>query len=324
MVVGIVSPPPSGASRRPAVPSPDDQQRRARAARLAAEVGDADDRELEALGAVDRHQAHGVQALGLERGLALARLGEVAGLGVGEEAAQVAALGALVLARQPHQLAQVREPAVAAGAGERRRGRSRWRRSRARAAPPAARAGRARARRPAGARPRLSGRLDGVPQAAAGVAVLGRGARARPCPRRGRARRGRSAAPPRRAGWRARAARRGRRGPAPGSSSRGRRPRTSAGPAPRAPPRAAAGDDGRADEHDHVAGAPAAVELGAQAVGDQPRLGAPPGLVSPLRQAEPRRQLVPPLRAGDEQLDGRLALRRADVEQPQRPVLVDR
>ena len=100
------------------MPSRADQQRRAAGAGLAAEVGDADDRELEALGAVDRHQPHGVQALGLERGLALARLGEVARGGVGEEAAQVAALGALVLAGQPHQLAQVREPAVAAGPRE--------------------------------------------------------------------------------------------------------------------------------------------------------------------------------------------------------------
>ena len=61
----------------------------------------------------------------------------------------------------------------------------------------------------------------------------------------------------------------------------------------------------------------------AQPVGDQARLGAPPGLVSALRQPEPRCELVPPLRAGDEQLDGRLALRRADVEEPQRAVLVD-
>ena len=77
-----------------------------------------DHRELEALGAVDRHEPHGVQALGLERGLALARLGQVLPDRVDEEAAQVAALRALVLARQPHQLAQVRQPAVAAGAGE--------------------------------------------------------------------------------------------------------------------------------------------------------------------------------------------------------------
>jgi len=54
--------------------------------RLAAEIRHAHDRELETLGAVDRHQPHGVQALGLERGLALARLGEIACLGVGEEA----------------------------------------------------------------------------------------------------------------------------------------------------------------------------------------------------------------------------------------------
>ena len=64
---------------------------------------------------MDGHQAHGVEAVGLEGGLALAGFGEVAGGGVGEEAAQVAALGALVVAGEAHQLAEVREAAVAAG-----------------------------------------------------------------------------------------------------------------------------------------------------------------------------------------------------------------
>ncbi len=96
-----------------------DEQRRAPAAGLPAEVDDRDDRELEALRAVDRHQADGVQAFGFERGLALARRGEVAGLRVGEEPAEVTALGAFVLAREAHELAQVREPAVPAGASER-------------------------------------------------------------------------------------------------------------------------------------------------------------------------------------------------------------
>ena len=214
--VGIVSPPPSGASRRPAVPSSPTSSGGAPAAGLAAEVGDADDRELEALRAVDRHQADGVQALGFERGLALARLGEVAGLGVGEEAAEVAALGAFVLAREAHELAQVREPAVAAGPRERGQVVARWRRSRARAAPRAARARRARARRRAAAPIGHVAGLERGPEAAAARAPRPRAGRARRCPRRGTARTGRSAAPPRRAGSRARAATRGRRGPAPG------------------------------------------------------------------------------------------------------------
>ena len=67
---------------------------------------------------MDRHQPHGVEAFGLERRLPLTRLREILADGVAEEPAEVAALRALVLAREPHQLAQVREPAVAAGAGE--------------------------------------------------------------------------------------------------------------------------------------------------------------------------------------------------------------
>ena len=62
----------------------------------------------------------------------------------------------------------------------------------------------------------------------------------------------------------------------------------------------------------------------AQPVGDQARLGAAPRLVAALREAEPRRRLVPALRARDEQLDGRRARGRVEREQPQRPVLVHR
>ena len=55
---------------------------------------------------------HRVERLGLERRLALARLERVA-LGDGvDEAAQVAALVGLVLARHPHQLAHVRHAPV--------------------------------------------------------------------------------------------------------------------------------------------------------------------------------------------------------------------
>ncbi len=66
------------------------------------------------------------------------------------------------------------------------------------------------------------------------------------------------------------------------------------------------------------------VELGAQPVGDQARLGAPPRLVAAAGEADPRRELVPALRAGDEQLDGRRAGRRLEREQPQRAAGVDR
>ena len=93
----------------------------------APEVGDADDRELEPLRGVDRHEPHGVQVLRLERRLALARgqhvlLGEVV-----DERAQVAALLGLELARQAHQLSHVRHPPAAVRQREERRGRTRSR-----------------------------------------------------------------------------------------------------------------------------------------------------------------------------------------------------
>ena len=67
---------------------------------------------------MDGHQPHRVERLGLQRRLALARLDGVA---LGErvdEAAQVAALLGLVLARHPHQLAHVGHPPVAGGQRE--------------------------------------------------------------------------------------------------------------------------------------------------------------------------------------------------------------
>ena len=76
----------------------------------AAEVGDRDDRELEALGRVHGHHPDAVVALGLHRGHALALVALGALGGEGEEAGQVAALARLVVARQPHQLAHVRHP----------------------------------------------------------------------------------------------------------------------------------------------------------------------------------------------------------------------
>ena len=78
-----------------------------------AEVGHGDDRELEPLGRVHGHDPDPVVVLGLGRGdaLALVALGEL--LRRGEEAAQVAALVLLELAREPHQLAHVRHPPAA-------------------------------------------------------------------------------------------------------------------------------------------------------------------------------------------------------------------
>ena len=211
--------------------------------------------------------------------------GEVLRDGVGEEAAQVAALGALVLARQPHQLAQVREPPLAAGAGEHgevvARGGDRaleqhLERQRARRA---LALGGDQQRAPSVRRPR---RLQRRPQRCRALAPAARasadelvGAR-----RPRTARRARRAAPPRRAGWRARAGTRGRRGPAPGTSSRGRRRRRSAGPAPRAPARAGAARPrrGRA-RRCRPARRPPSTSARRRS-GDAARLGAPPRLLA--------------------------------------------
>ena len=106
------------ASRRPDAAVLGDAQRAVVLAAVLAEVAQADHRELEALGAVDGHHAHGVDVLGLERSLALARLEHVAlGHGV-DEAAQVAALVGLELARHAHQLAHVGHAPLAAGQRE--------------------------------------------------------------------------------------------------------------------------------------------------------------------------------------------------------------
>ena len=239
-----------------------EQQPVARAAGRAAEVGHADDGELEPLGAMDRHQPHGVEPLGLERRLSLARLDQVLGGGEGDEAAQVRALRVLVLAREPHQLAQVRQPPLAAGAGQHREvvagGHDR--------ALEQLLGGRALGARPLGgeeareggeavALVRRQGGGPGRPTRRRAASPTRRDrlrarpaspARARPCPPRRTARRAPPAAPARRAGWRAPTGRRCRRGPAPATSSRGRRRRTSAGPAPRAPARAAAARPWRA------------------------------------------------------------------------------
>ena len=80
----------------------------------AAEVRYADHRELKSLRRVDGHHAHGRLArLALEGSLALARLEEPPLVEVVDEAADVAALGGLEPAGDPHQLSHVGEPPVA-------------------------------------------------------------------------------------------------------------------------------------------------------------------------------------------------------------------
>ena len=66
-------PVPGSARRRPKRPSRPIRSSSLAVPRPAAEVGDADDLELEPLGAVDRHQPHRVERLALDRRLALAR-----------------------------------------------------------------------------------------------------------------------------------------------------------------------------------------------------------------------------------------------------------
>src|SRR5438552_1230402 len=68
------------------------------------EVGDADDFELEPLGAVDRHQPHGVQRLALHGGFAFARLDRTSARDEIHERSEVSALRRLALAGESHQL----------------------------------------------------------------------------------------------------------------------------------------------------------------------------------------------------------------------------
>ena len=84
----------------------DEEVRRAEVA-PAAEVGDDHDRELEALGGVDRHQPHGVEAAEVDRRVGLARLGLELGGGQVDEAAHVAPAARLEGGRQPQQLVDV-------------------------------------------------------------------------------------------------------------------------------------------------------------------------------------------------------------------------
>ena len=109
---------------RETMPQPDaavraDVEVRRVAGPLAAGVGDADDGELETLGGVDAHQADRVQPLGFDRRLGLGHLGVLAHGHPVEEAAQVATLVGLELARQAQQLAHVGVAARAVAQGQR-------------------------------------------------------------------------------------------------------------------------------------------------------------------------------------------------------------
>ena len=85
-----------------------------------AHVGDGDDRKLEALRGMHRHDPHAVVSLRLDGRHALALVAARAPGGRLQEAAEVAPLVVLVLARKAHQLANVGHPAGAPGTGEER------------------------------------------------------------------------------------------------------------------------------------------------------------------------------------------------------------
>ena len=100
----------------PTLPSSEIRRAAVVVAPLLAQIGDCDERELEALRPVDGHQPDRIEILGLERGLALALLDQVALGDEVDEAAHVAPGVGLVLAREAHQLADVRHPPVAGAA----------------------------------------------------------------------------------------------------------------------------------------------------------------------------------------------------------------
>ncbi len=289
---------------------------------------------------MDGHQAHRVEPVGLERGLALAGLGEVLGDRVGEEAAQVGALGALVVARQAHQLAQVGQPPVAAAAGQDREviaGRhdgaldQRLRRR----ALSAGTLGREEARERL--QPRALG-LREMPHPAGRLGVAQRGPRAAAAlPPRLREE-DQSVGPDTAEGRRQhgeqrllvlRVGERGEVGDAVADLLL--RPVAAAADHVRRQPLLLerllqqAQRARRAHEDDDVARAPSGFDLGAQPVRDEPRLGPAPRLRAAAREADRplELRLVPAARVGDQQLDERVAGggRSVRVEQPQRRVL---
>ncbi len=83
--------------------------------RLSPEVGDADDRELEALGGVDRHEPHRLLAAELDRRLRLARVGLELGQRPVDEAADVAPVLRLVGGGEPDHLRHVGQAPHPAG-----------------------------------------------------------------------------------------------------------------------------------------------------------------------------------------------------------------
>ena len=85
---------------------------------FAAEVGDDDRRELEALGGMDRHEPHRLDVAELDGRVGLARLGFELGRREVREAAHVAAVVALESGGEAQELVDVREPPRAAGERE--------------------------------------------------------------------------------------------------------------------------------------------------------------------------------------------------------------
>ena len=90
-----------------------DEQPRRPDQRLAPEVGDTHDRELQALGRVHGHQLHRVGLDAFDGRLGLCRLSPSQVLDVVDEGAQVATFACFEAARQTQQLVDVGEPALA-------------------------------------------------------------------------------------------------------------------------------------------------------------------------------------------------------------------
>ena len=96
-------------------PADGDVRRAASRAQAATQVGDCDNRELEPLGGMHSHHPDAVMPLHLNGGHALALVAPGALLRELQKAAQVATVMVLVLAGQPHQLADVRHPPASVG-----------------------------------------------------------------------------------------------------------------------------------------------------------------------------------------------------------------
>ena len=257
---GSPLPPSRRTSCRP-MRGPSDEQVGHAVVLRATEVGHAHDGELQALGGVDAHQAHGVRLHALDRGVGLARRARPDQvLDVVEEGPQVAPFARLEAAlRGEASLSDVGQPPLAPLERRARAPRSRCGRSRARSAlrssgASSARAPRRDARRSrqdlAVVRGQLSERLcrpdlgrlpDRAPALALASASSARPSRETPTSGEAAS----STAPARPAGWRARAGRRGDRRPA-GAPRMRPRPPACAGPPAAAPARRPRGRRARA------------------------------------------------------------------------------